>query len=198
MCRSRRFIVAGRESLILRLRSALLCNAQYRNFIAKLSSKVREVIMSKVREVIMGPITALKSSFSQIFQLNTRAQRSEFWWMALILLGVTCLSIFVQVYIKKHFEFSEDLNDLLTSGAVFYYLGLFGFFVSISIRRFHDTNRSAWNLLYLFIPGGLGLLVLPIMLAQKGTVGFNNYGPDAEQEKIIQAKIIYDEAEEFG
>jgi len=148
--------------------------------------------------VVMGPVAAVKSSLFKVFQLNTRAGRSEFWWTFLILFGITCLSICVQIVVKQRSEELRVLSDLLSSVGAFYYIGLFGYFLSICIRRLHDTNRNGFNLLYLLLPAGIGLIVVPIMLAQKGTIGFNKYGPDAEQEEAILAKAIYDKAEEFG
>jgi len=146
----------------------------------------------------MGPIAALKLSLTKVFHLHTRAQRPEFWWTILFLFLITCSAVMTHIYIADRFTPSGTMGDFLSTGVVIFYAGVFGYFLSITIRRLHDTNRSAWNCLYLFLPAGLGLIVLPIMLSQKGIVGFNNYGPDAVQAEKLKAKRIYDEAEEFG
>ena len=52
-------------------------------------------------------------------------------------------------------------------------------FVSATVRRLHDTNRSGWWVLLSFVPlGGIVLLVWTIM---DGTPGPNDYGPDPKQ-----------------
>jgi uncharacterized membrane protein YhaH (DUF805 family) len=49
--------------------------------------------------------------------------------------------------------------------------------IAVTIRRLHDTDRSGWWLLILFIPliGAIWLLVLMVF---DGTPGQNQYGPD--------------------
>ena len=48
--------------------------------------------------------------------------------------------------------------------------------LSVTIRRLHDTDRSAWSLLVVVIPV-IGVLLLLWYLVQAGTVGSNRFGP---------------------
>ena len=47
--------------------------------------------------------------------------------------------------------------------------------VAVGVRRLHDTDRSGWWLLLVFIPC-IGAVVLIVFLAQEGTSGQNRYG----------------------
>ena len=47
--------------------------------------------------------------------------------------------------------------------------------VAVGVRRLHDTDRSGWWLLLVFIPC-IGVVVLILFLAQEGTSGQNRYG----------------------
>lgn len=75
------------------------------------------------------------------------------------------------------------------------YIGLFILIASILsvIGRFHDLNKSAWNLLLIFIPFYNLFLFLDLYLI-RGTIGENNFGKDPKYSK--REKIAIKEAEE--
>ena len=47
--------------------------------------------------------------------------------------------------------------------------------LTVSIRRFHDINKSGWFVLLNFIPF-VGWIIVLAMLAGKGTEGKNRFG----------------------
>jgi uncharacterized membrane protein YhaH (DUF805 family) len=47
---------------------------------------------------------------------------------------------------------------------------------AVLVRRLHDTNRSGWWWLLVFIPI-IGWIILIVFLASEGTPGPNRYGP---------------------
>jgi uncharacterized membrane protein YhaH (DUF805 family) len=49
--------------------------------------------------------------------------------------------------------------------------------IAVGVRRLHDTERSGWWYLLIFIPIA-GAIVLIVFLALEGTVGANSYGED--------------------
>jgi uncharacterized membrane protein YhaH (DUF805 family) len=49
--------------------------------------------------------------------------------------------------------------------------------LALSVRRLHDTNRSGWWLLVLFIPI-VGIFVFLYFMIQDSTPGANRYGPN--------------------
>ena len=46
---------------------------------------------------------------------------------------------------------------------------------AVWVRRLHDTNRSAWWILFSMIPI-VGTIGMTVILCSKGTEGPNNYG----------------------
>jgi uncharacterized membrane protein YhaH (DUF805 family) len=54
--------------------------------------------------------------------------------------------------------------------------------LAVSIRRLHDTSRSAWYMLLAIIPF-IGAVWLIVLFALKGTPGPNKYGPDPDMEQ---------------
>jgi uncharacterized membrane protein YhaH (DUF805 family) len=52
------------------------------------------------------------------------------------------------------------------------------FFVILTIKRFHDLNKSWWWILLCLVPGVGELLIFIMCGFLKGTDGLNQYGPD--------------------
>jgi hypothetical protein len=51
--------------------------------------------------------------------------------------------------------------------------------LGVGIRRLHDTNRTGWWYLLVFIPV-IGWIVLIVFLATASDPGPNNYGPNPQ------------------
>jgi len=49
--------------------------------------------------------------------------------------------------------------------------------LAVTVRRLHDTDRSGWWLLILFVPL-IGQIILFVFLVTGGTRGPNRFGPD--------------------
>lgn len=93
-----------------------------------------------------------------------------------------------------------QLGIIIISIIASYYeiIDLIGLFILIAsilsvIGRFHDLNKSAWNLLLIFIPFYNLFLFLDLYLI-RGTIGENNFGKDPKYSK--REKIAIKEAEE--
>ncbi len=95
-----------------------------------------------------------------------RARRTEFWMFALISFVVATVLTIVENIISMPGTLSSlyNLAVLLPS-------------LAVAMRRLHDTGRSGFWLLLIFIPI-LGWLVLLIFYILEGTPGDNEYGPD--------------------
>ena len=116
--------------------------------------------------------TAIETCFKKYTTFSGRAQRSEYWYFYLFTLigGLVTYHINTGVY------------------AVFYLLVLLPS-LAAGVRRLHDTNRSGWWLLILFIP--FAFFVILYWFAKKGTVGPNSYGEDPlEVEHQASPKIL--------
>ena len=98
-----------------------------------------------------------------------RARRAEFWWYFLANLIISVVLNIVDAALGLG---SGYYGGLLT--------GIYGLAVllpglAVGIRRLHDTDRSGWWLLLVFIPI-VGIIVLIVFWATDGTRGANDYG----------------------
>lgn len=92
-----------------------------------------------------------------------RARRSEYWWFVLLGLGVNVIAAIVD-------------NAAGTSiFAIVAGLGLFLPGLAVAIRRLHDTNRSGWWYLLVFVP--FGAVALIVFCCQDSVPVVNAYGP---------------------
>ena len=100
------------------------------------------------------------------------------WWIAGI--AVSIVSSVVENILDR-----DDANILvllvsLALGIIFWLVGL-----SLSVRRWHDLNKSGWWLLVNIIPI-LGWIYSLIMLGfMPGDRGHNNYGPPPKEGDIL-------------
>ena len=97
-----------------------------------------------------------------------RARRAEFWWYALANLIITIVLNLIDAAIG----FGSGYGGVLS--------GIYGLAVllpglAVAIRRLHDTGKSGWWLLLVFIPI-VGLIVLIVFWATDSTPGANEHG----------------------
>ncbi|MEY3072679.1 MAG: hypothetical protein RLZZ353_875 [Actinomycetota bacterium] len=107
----------------------------------------------------MGPVDAIRSGFQRAVDLRGRSTRPEYWWWSLMTYVITLLV--------------GDRPSTLEALAL---LALFVPSLAVTFRRLHDTDRSAWNLLWVLVPV-LGVIALLVFLVQRGTPTSNRYGP---------------------
>ncbi|MBR2425299.1 MAG: DUF805 domain-containing protein [Lentisphaeria bacterium] len=99
----------------------------------------------------INPFTPLK----KYAQFEGRARRQEFWLFALVNCIISMIPIIGWIW---------DLIVLIPCWAVF-------------CRRMHDTGRSGWNWLWLFLPI-IGAIILLIYECEDSQYGPNQYGPN--------------------
>lgn len=130
-------------------------------------------------------LQALKKNLlpnSSVFDISSRASRSEYWWTYL---GIILLNFVVGIAALV-LLFLGIMSTISPTGAglmFLLFLAVFGFysiFVTISsftvlVRRLHDTDRSGWNILWIFLPIA-GPLYMLYMLVSPGTQGANRFG----------------------
>ncbi|WP_417379166.1 DUF805 domain-containing protein [Gimesia sp.] len=111
--------------------------------------------------------------------LDGRARRLEYWMFTLFDVIFTVLSFVVGAVLGRLLNLDEALNGVgLGLGLCLLYLLIVLMpKLSVTVRRLHDTDRSALWLLVFLIPG-IGPLVMFIMMILEGTKGPNQYGPD--------------------
>jgi uncharacterized membrane protein YhaH (DUF805 family) len=108
----------------------------------------------------MNPIQAVKAAFRRTFDFRGRARRAEYWWFHALALAVAC---------ALDSASGTKVADVVFA-AVFVVPGL-----SVTVRRLHDTDRTAWSLLIGLIPLA-GTVMMLVWTASDGTVGSNRFG----------------------
>jgi uncharacterized membrane protein YhaH (DUF805 family) len=122
---------------------------------------------------------AVKTCYSKYATFQGRASRAEFWWFLLY----TMLPTFVAYVLMLVAGRSED-NTMNGFGVLLLVLILVWElanllpYISVLVRRLHDSDRSGWWYWVALVPciGGIWLLVLLIL---EGTPGPNRYGTAA-------------------
>ena len=114
----------------------------------------------------MGFGEAVKTCFSKYVDFSGRAPRSEFWWFVLFAIIVSVVTLLIDMSMLD-----ADITILNT---------LFGLAmllpsIAVTVRRLHDTDRSGWWYLLVFVPL-LGGIILIIFCVMKGTEGQNRFG----------------------
>ncbi len=123
---------------------------------------------------------AIKSCFKKYVTFSGRAPRSEYWWFALfVFIGNLALS-FLDSFMFGTVVTTPGGFEAYTNTPVF--SGLFGLAtflpsISVAVRRLHDVDRSGWWYWIALVPL-IGIILLIVWFASKGTPGPNRFGPD--------------------
>ena len=94
-----------------------------------------------------------------------RARRAEYWWFILF-------SFIVGLVLDILFLGNRDLYNLFSA---LWWLATIVPSFCLAVRRLHDTDRSAWNYCWAFLPV-VGWIILLVYMCQPGTPGKNKYG----------------------
>ena len=111
--------------------------------------------------------------FSNYFNFNGRASRSEFWWFELFAL---LLSVVGSVW-------DASMGDTSGNGMMYWIAVIATFFpvIAVTSRRLHDVNKSGWwQLIAITV---IGLIPLIIWWATKGENKKNQYGKPVKIKK---------------
>ena len=101
---------------------------------------------------------AIRSAFARWCTFSGRAGGSEYWWF--VLFGVIAFGL---ASLLDHAAYGRD--------ALFFLMP----YLAVAVRSLHDTNRSGWWMLLVFVP--LGNIVLWIWFCLPSTLGPNRFGP---------------------
>ena len=104
-----------------------------------------------------------------------RARRKEFWFFVLF---NTLIAIALAVIDMLTGTFDEDVGLGLLSGL--YAVAMILPSIAVTVRRLHDTDRSGWWYLLVFLPV-IGGLVILVFMCLNGTPGGNRFGPNPKE-----------------
>ena len=128
------------------------------------------------------------------FDFSGRSRRLEYWMFVLfvflatwlIAIGVGALAVVLDVVLDVDPQAGDDpdtFSKLMAAVLLLFWLAMLLPWLSVMIRRLHDSDRSGAWLLIWFLPfGGLVLLVFACV---EGTRGPNSYGEDPQQETVV-------------
>ena len=107
--------------------------------------------------------------FKKYFQFSGRARRKEYWLFMLF---------YILVYLIGMLLYSNSLNpnEVFVFVFLLFMAGIIIPIYTVTARRLHDIDRTAWWVLIYWIP--FGFLIIFILCCQEGTKGENQYGPD--------------------
>jgi uncharacterized membrane protein YhaH (DUF805 family) len=113
-----------------------------------------------------------REALRQYATFEGRARRKEYWYFAL----GNGLAIGALAFIDGSIgTFDHEARIGLLSGL--YALAVFIPGLAVSVRRLHDTNRSAWWLLVDLVPFA-GWIVMLVLVCLDSQPGGNRYGPN--------------------
>jgi len=134
----------------------------------------------------MGFGQAIATCFGKYASFTGRARRSEFWWFWLFNLIVTVILNIIDNAVGWIVDLgSETINT--GSGIITFANGDIGAlstiwalvvllpFLSVTIRRLHDTDRSGWWWWIWLVPC-VGPIVLLVFMLLDSTPGDNRFG----------------------
>ena len=99
-----------------------------------------------------------------------RARRAEFWWYFLANLIISIVFNIVDAVLGTGMGAGLGVIGFIYSLAVI----VPG--IAVGVRRLHDTDKSGWWMLLVFIPL-VGIIVLIVFWATDAPPGPNKYGP---------------------
>jgi uncharacterized membrane protein YhaH (DUF805 family) len=119
---------------------------------------------------------AVRSVFAKYATFDGRAPRSEYWWFQLFNVLVVLVAYVVLIAGVFASRGSYVLVSLLAIGLLLYALATFIPSLAVTVRRLHDSDKSGWWLLIVFVPY-IGAIVLFIFMLLPSSPGINQFGP---------------------
>ena len=108
-------------------------------------------------------------AFRKYAVFSGRATRSEYWSFVLVWVLINISSIIV-----SRVDFPDVIGGMIGVAYAVYWFATLIPWLALTVRRLHDTGRSAWWLPMYFIPfGGLVLLVFMCLRSEPRP---NKYG----------------------
>ena len=124
---------------------------------------------------------AVKSGFMKAMDSSGRATRAEYWWWTLFILiviaSISGMTIIAELLSNNQVVLLEKFYFLFALWLLVIALPT----ISVSIRRLHDTGKSAWHLLVNFIPY-IGNIIFTILMCLPSKPD-NKYGPNPHAEE---------------
>jgi uncharacterized membrane protein YhaH (DUF805 family) len=101
---------------------------------------------------------------------DRRAGRKEYWTFTLFNMVVFAVFVILDKILGH-----SALGAIVEIVAFVFFLAILSPAIAVTIRRLHDSNKSGWWLLVVFIPF-IGGVILFVLMLLDGTPGQNKFG----------------------
>ena len=115
---------------------------------------------------------SIKSCFNKYASINGRATRSEFWYWTLFVILVSVFTLIIDVSLL-----GSSIDDEFTPLNSIWSLAVFIPGITVTVRRFHDVNRSGWWILIIFTV--IGIIPYFYWLVKGSDATENSFGPSS-------------------
>ena len=124
-----------------------------------------------MRGIAMNGYTTVMRRY---FEVSGRSNRYEFWMFVLIYFIIAIVATVIDVGVLGH-RFGESPGIVSSIVTLVHFVPS----ITVGIRRLHDTDRSGWWILFVFVPL-IGFIWLIVLYCFEGTLGNNRFGPRPE------------------
>ena len=121
--------------------------------------------------------------YKRYADFSGRSQRKEYWMFQLLIVSAVLVGVIIFIGLGASVEAAGGKLGLDAVGiiaAVVAAIAVLGSIIpsiAVTVRRFHDQDRSGWFYLISFIPY-IGRWIVFVFMCFDGTHGENQYGPD--------------------
>jgi uncharacterized membrane protein YhaH (DUF805 family) len=115
-------------------------------------------------ETAVGFGESISHALGNYATFSGRAARSEFWWFSLLCVLVSLAGKMIDAAMHSGGAIEGLMSLLLLLPSL-----------AVAARRLHDTDRSAWWLLMVFVPI-VGWILLLVWYCMRGTNYANRFG----------------------
>ena len=117
-------------------------------------------------------LDSIKSCFNKYGNINGRATRSEYWYWTLFVILVSVVTFIIDISLL-----GSSIDDEFTPLNSIWSLAVLIPGITVTIRRFHDVNRSGWWILIIFTV--IGIIPYFYWLVKGSDANENSFGPSS-------------------
>lgn len=114
--------------------------------------------------------------FKRYADFNGRSRRMEYWMFSLFILIIVFVLALIAGVLGGFSGGGDGISAIILVPAVLFVLATIIPSIAVTVRRFHDQDKSGWFYLLSFIPY-LGGIIVFVFMCLEGTSGPNQYGP---------------------
>lgn len=110
-----------------------------------------------------------------------RAQRKEYWMFTLVNIIIIVILGIIEGMFHGGFNVMPNVDVNILAGI--YNLAILIPSIAVAVRRLHDTDKSGWWMLLMFIPL-IGMLLLLFFMIKDGQKESNRFGPNPKEPVV--------------